>query len=138
MKKVSALLSGKIDKYEYPAGEKMLPSDQSQIKEQTKFTYSPFEKAFKKQNNWRSRKKKTSWDQSFNPDQQLKSMQNLFLKDLLDKEAKGKIDKVKTIEWQIIRDGLIFVIKKGWNIFSKVLKQSFWEEIFWSVLLGHS
>ena len=57
MKKVSALSSGKIDKYEYPTGEKMLPSDQSQIKEQTKFTYSPFEKAFKKQNNWRSRKK---------------------------------------------------------------------------------
>ena len=51
MKKVSALSSGKIDKYEYPTGEKMLPSDQSQIKEQTKFTYSPFEKAFKKQNN---------------------------------------------------------------------------------------
>ena len=42
--------------------------------------------------------KKTSWDQFFNPDQQLKSNQNLFLKDLLDKEAKGKIDKVKAIE----------------------------------------
>ena len=58
MKKVSALSSGKIDKYEYPTGEKMLSSDQSQIKEQTKFTYSPFEKAFKKQSNWRSREKK--------------------------------------------------------------------------------
>ena len=96
MKKVSALSSGKIDKYEYPTGEKMLPSDQSQIKEQTKFTYSPFEKAFKKI--IEDQGKKTSWDQFFNPDQQLKSNQNLFLKDLLDKEAKGKIDKVKAIE----------------------------------------
>ena len=47
--KISALSSGKIDKYEYYTGEEILPSNQKQIIEQAKFTYSPFGKAFKKQ-----------------------------------------------------------------------------------------
>ena len=38
--KISALSSGKIDKYEYLTGEEILPSDQKQIMEQAKFTYS--------------------------------------------------------------------------------------------------
>ena len=37
--KISALSSGKIDKYEFPAGEETLLSDQSRITEQAKFTY---------------------------------------------------------------------------------------------------
>ena len=41
--KISVLSSGKIDKYEYLAGEEILSSDQ------TKFTYSPLGKEFKKQ-----------------------------------------------------------------------------------------
>ena len=47
--KISALSSGKIDKYEYLTGEEILPSNQQQIIEQAKFTYSPLEKAFEKQ-----------------------------------------------------------------------------------------
>ena len=47
--KISALSSGKIDKYEYLTGEETLPSTQQQITEQDKFTYSPLEKAFEKQ-----------------------------------------------------------------------------------------
>ena len=47
--KISALSSGKIHKYEYLTGEEILPSDQQQIIEQTKFTYFPFGKAFEKQ-----------------------------------------------------------------------------------------
>ena len=47
--KKSAWSSGKIHKYEYLAGEDMLPSNQQQIIEQTKFTYSPLGKAFEKQ-----------------------------------------------------------------------------------------
>ena len=47
--KISALSSGKIDKYEYLTGEEILPSTQEQIIEQAKFTYSPLEKAFQKQ-----------------------------------------------------------------------------------------
>ena len=42
-------LQVKIDKYEYLTGEEILPSDQSRIVEQAKFTFSPLCKAFQKQ-----------------------------------------------------------------------------------------
>ena len=47
--KISALLLGKIHKYEYLTGEDILPFNQQQIIEQAKFTYSPLGKAFEKQ-----------------------------------------------------------------------------------------
>ena len=47
--KISALSSGKIDKYEYLTCGEILPSNQQQIIEQAKFTYSPLRKAFEKQ-----------------------------------------------------------------------------------------
>ena len=47
--KISALSSGKSCKYQYLTGEDILPSNQEQIIEQTKFTYSPFGKTFEKQ-----------------------------------------------------------------------------------------
>ena len=45
---ISALSSGKINKYEYLTDEEILPPDERRVKEQTKFTYSPIEKAFEK------------------------------------------------------------------------------------------
>ena len=47
--KISALSSGKSDKYEYFTGEEILPSNQRQTIEQVKFTYYPLGKAFEKQ-----------------------------------------------------------------------------------------
>ena len=47
--KISALSSGKIDNYEYLTGEEILPSNQQQIVEIAKFTYSPLGKAFENQ-----------------------------------------------------------------------------------------
>ena len=47
--KISALSSGKIHKYEYLTGEDILPSNQQQVIDQAKFTYSPLGKAFEKQ-----------------------------------------------------------------------------------------
>ena len=47
--KISASSSSKIDKYEYLFGEEILPSNQQQIIEQVKFTYSPLGKAFEKE-----------------------------------------------------------------------------------------
>ena len=46
---ISAKSSGKLHKYEYLTGEDILPSNQQQIIEQAKFTYSPLGKAFEKQ-----------------------------------------------------------------------------------------
>ena len=47
--KISALSSGNIDMYEYLTGEEILASNQQQIIEQAKFSYSPLGKAFEKQ-----------------------------------------------------------------------------------------
>ena len=47
--KITALSTGKINKYEYITNEEILPSDQSRIIEEVKSTYSPLGNAFDKQ-----------------------------------------------------------------------------------------
>ena len=47
--KISALSSAKLHKYEYLTGEDILPSNEQQIIQQAKFTYSPLGKVFEKQ-----------------------------------------------------------------------------------------
>ena len=47
--KISALLSSKFNKCEYLTGKEILQSNQRQIIQQAKFTYSPIDKAFEKQ-----------------------------------------------------------------------------------------
>ena len=47
--KISPLLSNKFDKNEYLTCEEILPSNQKQMIEQAKFTYSPLGKAFEEQ-----------------------------------------------------------------------------------------
>ena len=64
--KISALSSGRIDKYEYLTGEEILPSTQQQIIEQGQFTYSPLGNTFEKQT-------KTIKDQG---EKQIKSIQD--------------------------------------------------------------
>ena len=98
--KVSALFSGKIHKYEYLTGEDILPSNQQQIIEQAKFTYSPSGKAFVKQI-------KTIEDQG---EIQVKDLNTLKSNDLLaiedvipksaliNDEAKKELDKIKELE----------------------------------------
>ena len=54
---ISAISSGKTDQCEYLTDEEILPSNQKQIIEQAKFTYSTFGKVFEK------KKKKTIEDQ---------------------------------------------------------------------------
>ena len=57
--KISALSSGKLYKYEYLTDEDILPSNQQQIIEQTKFTYCPLGKAFEKKKTIEDQGKKT-------------------------------------------------------------------------------
>ena len=47
--KISALSSGKIEQYEYLAGEEIQPSDQRRVIQQANFTYFPLGKAFQQQ-----------------------------------------------------------------------------------------
>ena len=98
--KISALSSGKIHKYEYITGEDILPSNQQQITEQAKFTYSPLGKAFEKQT-------KTIEDQEQKQVEALntlKSNKQLTIEDVIPKntlnndEAKNELDKIKEIE----------------------------------------
>ena len=64
--KTSALSSNKFNKYEYLTDEEILPSNQKQMIQQAKFTYSPLGKAFEKQI-------KTIEDQG---EKQIKAIQN--------------------------------------------------------------
>ena len=81
--KISALSSDKIDKYEYLTGEEILPSNQQQIIEQAKFTYSPLGKAFEKQS-------KTIEDQG---EKQIKAIQDNKeqLVNINDEDDKNKL-----------------------------------------------
>ena len=96
--KISALSSNKIDKYEYLTGEEvLLPSDQSKIIEEAKFTYSLLCKRFENQNknNWRTRKK--SWSFKSFKNQKLK-IKDAILENTLSKEASNEVNKIKEME----------------------------------------
>ena len=97
--KISSLLSGKIDKYEYLTEEEILPSNQRQIIEQAKFTYSPLGKAFEKQ-------LKTIEDQG---ERQIKAIQN-----------QGEI---KTIKKYVYNEKDSPLISKQKEIFNKLADQ---------------
>ena len=47
--KLSAILSGRTDKYEFLTGQEILSLNQRRVIEQAKFAYSLLRKAFKKQ-----------------------------------------------------------------------------------------
>ena len=70
--KISALLSGKTDKYEYLICEEILFSDQRREIEQAMFTYSPLGKTLEKET-------KTIEDQAEKQKKQLNSPENTWL-----------------------------------------------------------
>ena len=112
--KISALPSGKIDKYEYLTGEKILLSDQSRIVEQAKFTYSPLSKAFEKQI-------ETIEDHGKKQVEALEvlehNIQKLTIKDAipenrLSEEAKNELSKMKEVEKTVDREKLVYETNK--------------------------
>ena len=117
--KISALSSGKIHKYEYLTGEDILPSNQQQIIEQAKFTYSPLGKAFEKQI-------KTIEDQDRKQVEglnTLKSNNQLTIEDVIpdnslkNDEVENQLDKIKEIEKNVDRDKLIYETNEYTYIF---------------------
>ena len=99
--KISALSSGNIDKYEYLTGKEILPSNQQQIIEQAKFTYSPLGKAFEKQI-------KTIEDQG---EKQIKAIQDqgqvkTIKKYIYDNEDTPLISKQKEIFNELVDESL--------------------------------
>ena len=116
--KISVLSSGKLDKYEYLTGEEILPSNQQQIIQQAKFTYSPLGKAIEKQ-------RKTIEDQgkkqvkAIQDNKQLVNINKDDYKDklLLSKEREifkdifnKKLNKIEEMNNEIDYDDLDYVI----------------------------
>ena len=119
--KVSALSSGKFDKYEYLTGEEILPSNKQQIIEQAKFTYSPLGKTFEKQT-------KTIQDQgekqikAIQDNKQLQLTNNYDYKDklLISRETEifkdiynKRLDKIEELSNKIDYDNLKCVVEKS-------------------------
>ena len=110
--KISALSSGKFHKYEYLTGEDILPSNQQQITEQTKFTYSPLGKAFDKQIKTIEDQDKKQVD-AFNS---LKSDNKLEIKDkdiipessFANDESRKELNKIKEMQESIDRGKLVY------------------------------
>ena len=98
--KISALSSGKIHKYEYLTGEDILPSNQQQIIEQAKFTYSTLGKALEKQIKTIKDKGEKRLDalKTFKSDNQ-STVEDVICKSTLNNnEAKIELDKIKEIK----------------------------------------
>ena len=95
--RISTLSSGKIDKYEYLTDEEMLPSNQRQIIEQAKFTYSPLGKAFERQTKTieDQGKKQVKALKDLDLKEQTKSIEEIFPKDYESDEMKNKLSKIK-------------------------------------------
>ena len=102
--KTSPFSSDKIDKYEYLTGEEMLPSDQSRITEQAKFTFSPFGKAFEKLIKAIEEQGKNQVEASevLRPkkNQELETIEGIFPKKIRHNEIKNEIDEIK--KWEEI------------------------------------
>ena len=102
--KTSLFSSDKIDKYEYLTGEEMLPSDQSRITEQAKFTFSPFGKAFEKLIKAIEEQGKNQVEASevLRPkkNQELETIEGIFPKKIRHNEIKNEIDEIK--KWEEI------------------------------------
>ena len=112
--KISALSSNKFNKYEYLTGEEILPSNQKQIIQQAKFTYSSLGKAFgrqiktiedqgKKKRLKRQRKKKQIQGDDYK-NKLLIPKEREILRNICNK----RLDKIEELDKKIDYDNLIF------------------------------
>ena len=123
--KISALSSGKIDKYEYLAGEEILPSNQQQIIEQAKFTYFPLGKAFEKQTKTIEDKREKQIKAIQDNRRQLISDDDYKNKLLISKEKEifndiynKRLDKLEELNNKIDYDNLKYVVESSGDEYS--------------------
>ena len=100
--KIQPLSSEKIYEYEYLTGEVILLSNQQQIIEQDKFTYSPLGKAFEKQ-------VKTVEDQG---QKQINALKDLKLKEQTKPIQDKSNNQSKTTIIFIFKTTMIFLTKE--------------------------
>ena len=115
--KISAFLSGKLDRYEYLTGEEILPSNQRQITEKAKFTYSLLGKAFGKQTKTTKEQGRKQIDAITDQNERLVASANKddhnddhkdIYKEIFDKLAQEKSDKIKELTYEIDYDDLTY------------------------------
>ena len=123
--KIPDLSSGKIDKYEYLTGEEILPSNQQQIIEQAKFTYSPLGKAFEKQTKTIENKGEKQIKAIQDNRKQLISDDDYKNKLLISKEREifkdiynKRLDKLEELNNKIDYDNLEHVVEKSGDEYS--------------------
>ena len=118
--KISALSSGKFNKYEYLTGEEVLPSNKQQIIEQAKFEYFPLGKAFEKQiktiedqgekqiKTIQSNKQQLISDDDYN-NKLLISKEREIFKDIYNK----RLDKIEELNNKIDYDNIKYVVERS-------------------------
>ena len=113
--KISALSSGKLDKYEYLTGEEILPSNQQQIIQQAKFTYSPLGKAFEKQTKTiedQGKKQFVALESLKDPNKKLAPVKDFIPMENLNPEIINEIKRIEEMEKQVDRNRMVY---KGTN-----------------------
>ena len=113
--KISALLSGKLDKYEYLTGEEILPSNQQQIIQQAKFNYSPLGKALEKQRKTikdQGEKQVVALESLKDSDKKLTSIKDFIPTENLNPEIINEIKRIEEIEKKVDRNRMVY---KGTN-----------------------
>ena len=113
--KISALSSGKLDKYEYLTGEEILPSNQQQIIQQAKFNYSPLGKAIEKQIKTiknQGEKQAVALESLNVPNKKLSSIKDFIPIENLNPEIINEIKRIEEIEKKVDRNKMVY---KGAN-----------------------
>ena len=106
--KISALSSSKIDKYEYLTGEEILLSNQQQIIQQAKFTYSPLGKAFGKQIKTIEDQGKKQVDALKTSYKKLPSIKDLVPTEKFNLDIFAEIKRIEEVEKNVDRDKMIY------------------------------
>ena len=113
--KISALSSGQLDKYEYLTGEEILPSNQQQIIQQAKFTYSPLGKALEKQRKTiedQGEKQVVALESLKDSDKKLPPIKDFIPMENLNPEVINEIKRIEEIEKKVGRNRMVY---KGTN-----------------------
>ena len=106
--KISALSSGKLDKYEYLTGEEILPSNQQQIIQQAKFNYSPLGKALEKQVKTIKNQGEKQVDALKTSYKKLPSIKDFVPTEKFNPEIIAEIKRIEEIEKNVDRDKMVY------------------------------
>ena len=113
--KISALSSGKLDKYEYLTGEEILPSNQQQIIQQAKFNYSPLGKVLEKQVKTikdQGEKQVVALESLKDSDKKLPPIKDFIPMENLNPEIINEIKRIEEMEKKVDRNRMVY---KGTN-----------------------